>query len=33
VEIDGQRVHDLLLATPPSEFVVQAGKHWRKVIA
>jgi tyrosyl-tRNA synthetase len=33
VEIDGQRVHDLQLANPPSEFVVQAGKNWRKVIA
>ncbi len=33
VEIDGRRVHDLLLTDPPPEFIVQAGKNWRKVIA
>jgi len=32
VEINGQRVHDLTLADPPAELIVQAGKHWRKVL-
>ena len=32
VEIDGQRAHELVLADPPSEFIVHAGKNWRKVV-
>jgi len=32
VEINGQRVHDLLLADPPAEMIVQVGKNWRKVV-
>ena len=32
VEINGQRVHDLLLADAPAELIVQAGKNWRKVV-
>jgi tyrosyl-tRNA synthetase len=32
VEIDGQRVHDLVLAEGPAEWIVHAGKNWRKVV-
>jgi tyrosyl-tRNA synthetase len=32
VEIDGQRVHDLVLADAPAELIVHAGKNWRKVV-
>ena len=32
VEINGQRVHDLLLTDAPAEFIVQVGKSWRKVV-
>ena len=31
VEVNGQRVHDLLLADLPAGLIVQAGKNWRKV--
>ena len=31
VEINGERVMDLALATPPAELVIQVGKQWRKV--
>ncbi len=33
VEINGQRVHDLVLADGAAELVVQVGKNWRKVLA
>jgi tyrosyl-tRNA synthetase len=33
VEINGQRVHELVLAEAPAELVVQVGKNWRKVVA
>jgi len=32
VEINGRRRHDLLLADPPAELIVQVGKNWRKVV-
>jgi len=36
VEINGQRIHDLLLThaltDAPAELIVHAGKNWRKVI-
>ena len=32
VEINGQRVHDLVFADPPPEMVVQVGKSWRKIL-
>jgi tyrosyl-tRNA synthetase len=32
VEIDGQRVHDLLLTDAPAETIVHVGKNWRKVV-
>jgi tyrosyl-tRNA synthetase len=31
VEINGAKVHDLLLPDPPSELVIQVGKNWRRV--
>ena len=31
VEINGQRVHDLVLADAPADLIVHAGKNWRKV--
>ncbi|MGA2774150.1 MAG: tyrosine--tRNA ligase [Bryobacteraceae bacterium] len=31
VEINGEKVKDLALPSPPAELVVQAGKNWRKV--
>jgi tyrosyl-tRNA synthetase len=31
VEINGEKVKDLVLATPAAELVIQAGKNWRKV--
>jgi len=31
VEINGEKQKDLVLKDPPAEFVIQAGKHWRKV--
>jgi tyrosyl-tRNA synthetase len=31
VEIDGEKVRDLVLADPPAEMIVHAGKNWRKV--
>jgi len=32
VEIDGRRIHDLVLGDTPAELVVQVGKQWRRVI-
>ncbi len=32
VEINGQRVHDLVMADVPAEMIVHAGKNWRKVV-
>jgi tyrosyl-tRNA synthetase len=32
IEINGGRVHDLVLADAPAELIVQAGKNWRKVV-
>jgi tyrosyl-tRNA synthetase len=32
VEINGQRVHDLVLADAPAELIVQVGKNWRRVV-
>lgn len=32
VEINGQRVHDLVLAGPPPELLVQVGKNWRRIL-
>jgi tyrosyl-tRNA synthetase len=32
VEINGQRVHDLVLAAAPAELIVRAGRNWRKVV-
>jgi tyrosyl-tRNA synthetase len=32
VEINGQRVHDLVFADAAAELVVQVGKNWRKVV-
>jgi tyrosyl-tRNA synthetase len=32
VEINGQRVRDLVLADPPAETIIQVGKNWRKVV-
>jgi tyrosyl-tRNA synthetase len=32
VEINGQRVHDLVLADPPSELIAQVGRNWRRVV-
>jgi tyrosyl-tRNA synthetase len=32
VEINGQRMHDLLLTGVPSELIVQVGKNWRRVV-
>jgi tyrosyl-tRNA synthetase len=32
VEINGEKVKDLLLKSPPSELIVQVGKGWRKVV-
>ena len=31
VEINGEKVKDLLLTNPPAELVIQVGKNWRKV--
>jgi tyrosyl-tRNA synthetase len=31
VEINGEKVRDLALASPAAELVIQAGKNWRKV--
>jgi tyrosyl-tRNA synthetase len=31
VEINGEKVKDLALASPAAELVIQAGKNWRKV--
>jgi tyrosyl-tRNA synthetase len=31
VEINGEKVKDLALASPPAELTVQVGKNWRKV--
>ncbi|HUB33818.1 MAG TPA: tyrosine--tRNA ligase [Bryobacteraceae bacterium] len=31
VEIDGEKVKDLALPSPPAEFTVQVGKNWRRV--
>jgi len=31
VEINGEKVRDLVLADPPSEVVIQVGKNWRRV--
>ena len=32
VEINGQRVHDLVLASEAGELIVHAGKNWRRVV-
>jgi tyrosyl-tRNA synthetase len=32
VEINGQRVHDLVLADAPAELIVHVGKNWRKIL-
>ena len=32
VEINGEKVKELVIAEPKSEMVIQAGKNWRKVI-
>ena len=31
VEIRGEKVRDLVLPDPPAEFVIQAGRNWRRV--
>jgi tyrosyl-tRNA synthetase len=31
VEIDGEKMRDLVLPDPPAELVIQVGKNWRKV--
>ena len=31
VEINGEKVRDLVLPDPPEELVIQVGKNWRKV--
>ncbi|HLH18858.1 MAG TPA: tyrosine--tRNA ligase [Bryobacteraceae bacterium] len=31
VEINGEKIKDLALASPPAEMVIQVGKNWRKV--
>src|SRR5450755_1040665 len=33
LEINGQRMHDLVLADAPPELIVHAGKNWRKVVS
>ena len=33
VEVNGRRVHDLVLRDPPSEMIVQVGKNWRRVVS
>ncbi|MFN7997959.1 MAG: tyrosine--tRNA ligase [Bryobacteraceae bacterium] len=33
VEINGQRIHDLVLGGTPSELIVQVGKQWCKITA
>jgi tyrosyl-tRNA synthetase len=32
VEVNGQRVNDLVLADAPAELIVRAGRNWRKVV-
>jgi len=32
VEINGSRVHDITLADGSGEWIVQAGKSWRKIV-
>ena len=32
VEINGEKVKELLLKSPPAELIVQVGKNWRKVV-
>ncbi len=32
VEINGEKVKDLLLKAPPAELIIQVGKNWRKVV-
>jgi tyrosyl-tRNA synthetase len=32
VEINGEKVKDLLLKSPPAELIIQVGKNWRKVV-
>jgi tyrosyl-tRNA synthetase len=32
VEINGERVKDLALSSPPVELIVQVGKNWRRVV-
>ena len=31
VEINGEKVRDLVLPDPPEELIIQVGKNWRKV--
>ena len=31
VEINGEKVRDLVLPDPPAELVIQVGKNWRRV--
>jgi tyrosyl-tRNA synthetase len=32
VEMNGEKVKDLLLKNPPQEMVIQVGKNWRRVL-
>jgi tyrosyl-tRNA synthetase len=32
VEINGEKVMDLALPSPPAELIVQVGKNWRKIL-
>ena len=32
VEINGEKVKELLLPNPPAELVIQVGKNWRKIV-
>jgi tyrosyl-tRNA synthetase len=31
VEINGEKVRDLVLPDPPAELIIQVGKNWRRV--
>jgi tyrosyl-tRNA synthetase len=32
VEINGEKVREVTMATPPAEMVIQLGKHWRRIV-
>ncbi len=32
VEINGEKVKELLLANPPAELLIQVGKNWKRVV-